>query len=375
MPPSSFAPSPNMPLLESLILGIGTSVATGVLKKLCNEDMVLTSVSTTFVDVLKKKIDNVLDRNSLEREFAKLRDRSAQTFYNLIKKTTTLDEKEIEFIANGAAAVIDQTPISAELVARKDLDPDSLANFFLSRSGAQGGNPSLAAHPNPVYRDLFRRLLIAASQQIVDLSSRLPKFNETVYKEILQRENRLYEIVEKVLSGIDLLVAAQQGEDGESEDYERNFRLECIRQHDQLQLFGVDLDQTNKRYRLNVAYVMLDVAGTPDDRSDESEFVRDSNPIRRPFRETLAVDRALAFAPRMLIRGSAGAGKTTLLQWLAVFTAGREHSGELKSVMILFRSCLSYAISRRNNFLGQMNSRESRRRTPVVSLKDGRIVS
>jgi hypothetical protein len=326
-----------MPLLETLVIGLSTAVTKGVLKMWLKDDPLVLVASTSTIDLLKKKLDNVLDRGAAERELAKIRDRSARSFQQMIEKDEPpLSEADIEFIANAAAAVINQTNLTTELLAQNDLDPDDLCNFFLERTGAEGGNPELANDTDSARQELFRRLLLTASQQIVDISSRLPLFTERVFREMLQRENRIYEVAARVLEGMDQLLAAQQGLDPEAEQYETNFRLACIRKHDHLQLFGVNLDESNQRYKLNVAYVTLEVEKTTIDDLDEESAPGSATGIEDgdsddDFREALPVDQALAKAPRLLVRGLAGAGKTTLIQWAAVYCAGREHKGDLEA--------------------------------------------
>jgi len=270
----------EMALLESLVTGISTAVAKGVLKMWLKDDPLAQAASTATTDLLKKKLDSVLDQRAAARELEKITDRSASSFLQVIEKDEAeLAEGDIELIANSAAAVINQTDLTAELVAQHDLDPDSLAKFFLERTGAEGGNPKLATDENPARQGLFRRLLLTASQQIVDISSRLPHFTERAFREMLQKENRIYDVAVRVLDGMDRLVAAQQGLDPEADEYEKNFRMACTRQHDHLHLFGVDLDQSNKRYKLSVAYVTLEVEKTTiDDLDEDAESGRSREP-------------------------------------------------------------------------------------------------
>ena len=75
-----------MPLLESLVTGIGAAVAKGVLKVWLKDDPLVLAASTTTTDLLKKKLTNVFDRRAAERELEKITDRSAKSFMQLIDK-------------------------------------------------------------------------------------------------------------------------------------------------------------------------------------------------------------------------------------------------------------------------------------------------
>ena len=250
-----------------------------VLRMWMKEDPLLPAAATPVADLLKQKLDNVvLDRNAAHRELSKITDRSARSFERMLdKEQSPLSENDIEFIANSAAAVLEQTDLTPELLAENDLDPETLAEFYLARPGSEGGNPELANSDDPAKQQLFRSFLLNAATQIVDISSRLPLFTERIFREILRRENRIYEAAERVFDGMDQLLAAQKGDNLEAEKYETAFRQANIRRHDHLQLFGVDLDQSNKRYKLNVAYVTLQIERTAfaDEEEDESAAVPD----------------------------------------------------------------------------------------------------
>jgi len=321
-----------MPLLETLVTGIGAAVAKGVLKMWLKDDPIVLSASVTAADILKGKIEDIRKRNAAGRELAAIGDRSAASFEQLIEKEQTpLDEADVETIANSAAEVINNTELTADLLTQNNLDPSDLAEFFLTRTGAQGGNPGLAEHDETAQRDLYKQLLLHASQQIVDISSGLPRFSERVISEILKRENRIYDVALRVLDGMDKLLAAQAGDDPDAERFETNYRQACIRRLDQLELFGVDLDESNKRYKLSVAYVTLEIEKTRIDDADDNDSDDDDEPDDGEFRDPVPVDEALAKATRLLVRGPAGSGKTTLIQWAAVFCAARDHEGELET--------------------------------------------
>ena len=313
-----------MPLIEVLVTGIGTAVARAVLKMWLKDTAIGEAAATSIVDILKSKLDDVIKRGAAQREFEKIRDRSAISFQQLlVKDDSQLDETDVEFIANAAAELIVNTDFTPELLARNNLDPDELTEFFLSRSGAQGGNPYLADSANPARSELYRRLLLHACQQIVDISSQLPHFSERVFAELLQRENRIFDVAQQVLDRVDLLVAAQKGDDPLGERFETTYRLALARRFDHLELFGVDLsDRSNKRYNLSVAYVTLEVEETTfNDAASEADI--------DGLREPIPADQALLQTDRLLVRGAAGSGKTTLLQWVAVYCAGRKHKDKL----------------------------------------------
>ncbi len=331
-----------MPILESLVVGLGSAVATGILKMWLKDDLILQSTSIGVVEILKAKTSNIMQRGAAEREFQKIRDRSAQSFQQLIdKEQTQLTESQIETIANAAAEVVSRTPLTPELLVQNNLNPEDLCQHFLSRPGSEGGNPGLASNP------LFQHFLLHASQQIVNISSQLPHFTERVFSELLQRDNRLFEIANLVLQGFDQLVAAQKGIDPDAERFETQYRMACVRKFDQLELFGVDLQESNRRYKLSVAYVTLEV-----ERTVISEIEDQEDAGEECLSEPLPVNEALSRAPRLLIRGLAGSGKTTLVQWITVFCAAKDHVAELSS----FNDLIPFVITLRDFDDGKLPS-------------------
>ena len=315
-----------MPLLESLITGIGAAVAKGVLKMWLKEDSLILDTTLSTTDIFKVKLTDILHQNAADREFEKIRDRSATSFEKFLEKEQSeLPEETIILIANAAAEVINNTKITAELVVDKNLDPGVLTHFFLTRSGADGGNPGMANNPDSVIKNLYERILLHASRQIVDVSSQFPRFNERIFSAILEGQDQIYKAAAQIMDGVDRIIADQKGIDFQAEQFETNYRLTCESRLDKLQLFGVDLQESNRRYNLSVAYVTLELENT----SNKSENGEPNTDEQNNFGESLPVDQVISKSNRLLVRGPASSGKTTLLQWVAVYCAGKNHEGDL----------------------------------------------
>jgi ABC-type molybdenum transport system ATPase subunit/photorepair protein PhrA len=106
------------------------------------------------------------------------------------------------------------------------------------------------------------------------------------------------------------------------------------RKLDELELFGVDFTSSvNRRHRLSVAYVTLDVqqktkASSKTPSSSGAASI-ESKKDQDEGEDLMSVDVALKQAKRLLIRGQAGSGKTTLLQWVAVKAASHGFDASL----------------------------------------------
>ncbi|MCB2261746.1 MAG: leucine-rich repeat domain-containing protein [Candidatus Thiosymbion ectosymbiont of Robbea hypermnestra] len=319
-----------MTLLETLITGVGAAVAKATLK-LWLKDPELAAGAGELSGFLIKKIPDLLRRNDTQTLFdQKIRDLAGDSIHKVLRQAAgDIPEERLGLIANAAGETLARTPIDARILVAHNLDDDALVEYFLSQTGAAGGNPALAGRDpdNRLFtaaeQEIYRRILSHASQLIVDMASRFPRFEERVTAELLQRIGNM---AQQVIEGINRVVLDQ------ADAFEADYRNACVRRYDQLELFGVDLHGTNKRYNLSIAYVTLMV-----ERSHSHAGSGQS-------RDSIPADRALAAHSRLFIRGPAGSGKTTLLQWFAVFAAARRLEGDLAP----FNECVPFLIKLRH---------------------------
>jgi len=316
-----------MSLLETLITSVGAAVAKATLKLWLKDREIAAAGAGELGGLLIKKIPGLLLRNDAETLFGqKIRDLAGDSIHKVLRREAgDIPEERQGLIANAAAETLARTPIDAEILVAHDLDDDALVEYFLSRTGAAGGNPALAGR-DPDKRlfaaakqRIYRRILSHAAQLMVDMASHFPRFDERVNAELLQRVGTM---AQQVIDGINRVVVDQ------ADAFEADYRNACVRRYDQLELFGVDLQETNKRYNLSAAYVTLmierAVSGSSSGRDDGARKDGQS-------RDSVPADRALAAHRRLFIRDPAGSGKTTLLQWFAVFAAARRLEGGLES--------------------------------------------
>lgn len=328
-----------MALIETLITGMGTAIAKGILKLWLKDEVIALETTTSLTDILSKKISNFREKRATERLFEEIADQVGESISQMLKKEASeISEKQLEIIANAASETINQTEINSELLVKQNLDPQLLANFFLERTGIEGGNPGFAFSENSEERSLYVRLLNHASQVIVDISSQFPQFTERVFGELLEGQDKLLSISKQVLNSINIIIASQEGKNLEVERFESDYRLATIRRLDRLQLFGVDLEESNQRYQLSVAYVSLNMEKTS--HGPEQEINANAIDDELSDSESLTVNDALASTKRLLVRGPAGSGKSTLLQWIAVSASGRTLNEKLEPL----NDCISFLI-------------------------------
>lgn len=320
-----------MLLIEALITGIGASVANSTLKLWMGDDDIAAAASNSIADILSKKVPDFLRRKKTERTFEHICDLSADSINKMLHKDAAgVDEERLKIIANAAGETLNNTSMDVELLIGQNLDKDRLVEYFLERTGVQGGNPALAGKDsdNNIFPEteqaIYRRILSHASQLIVDMSSSFPKFEVGVSSELLQRTESL---AEQVIDGFNRVVIEQ------GDAFEADYRHACVRRWDELELFGVDLSETSRRYNLSIAYVTLMIEHLSEVEEDESDT-----------RDAMPADKALVKFERLFVRGPAGSGKTTLLQWFAVFAAARRLEGDLAEL----NDCVPFLIKLRN---------------------------
>jgi len=326
-----------MGLLETPITGVGAAVAKTTLKLWLKDDEIAAAGAGELGGLLVKKIPDLLRRNDTETLFGqKIRDLAGDSIHKVLRREAgDIPEEHLGLIANAAAETLARTPIDAETLVKNNLDDDALVEYFLSRTGAAGGNPALAGRDpdNRLFAEaeqqIYRRILSHASQLIVDMASHFPRFEERVNAELLRRVGTM---AQQVIDGMNRVVVDQ------ADTFEADYRNACVRRYDQLELFGVDLRETNKRYNLSIAYITLTVEH-PHFRSGSG-----SGPDSEHLRDSVPADQALAAHRRLFIRGPAGSGKTTLLQWFAIFAAARRLEGGLEP----FNGCVPFLIKLRH---------------------------
>jgi hypothetical protein len=334
-----------MPLLETLITGIGSAIAGTTLKLWLKDAPLAESVGSTVSDILIKKIPDLLKRNAVQRTFDSIRDEAAASVLKLLEKEACdVDSRRLGIVANAASATLEATTIDAKILVSYNLCADELVEYFKGRTGQEGGNPALAGKESgfqkftTVEQDVYSRILSHASQLIVDMASSFPHFEERLNAEILQRlESMAYQVIE----GMNRVVSEQ------SDAFEADYRNSCVRKFDQLELFGIDLHESNQRYNLSIAYVTLMVeklgnSGSTLTENDDAE------------RDGLSAENALAAHNRLFVRGTAGSGKTTLLQWFAVFAAARR----LPEGLAAFNDYVPFLIKLRNFSNGDLPTPE-----------------
>ena len=267
-------------------------------------------VGLSLVDLAQKRITDYADQREAQRQFERLGERIVTRLVPMFEQETRNAEVSVEAVAAELAMTLGGR-ISAEFFLTRDLDPVRLTAELRNTRPVHQGPFSSAEIA------LYDRALDESVRYVVQVASRLPKFEEAYAALSLQRLGRMSEDLEKVLEStqrietkVSVLAHRAAAEDERFTRYEADYRQAVMRNLDFLELFGADISPEARRHGLSVAYISLNLNKSTGNR-DQAE----SLPVES------VLDTLTPQGGRLLVRGEAGSGKSTLFRWTAIQAA------------------------------------------------------
>jgi predicted NACHT family NTPase len=317
-------------LFSLLAMNVGVAAWKLLLKRWLGDDG--GAVAGGVVEALKSKFDDAYEQKEAERQFERIGDKIAKRMVPLFQEASRRGELNLESISYQIGLTLEGN-ISAEFFVARDLDPAKLT------AALRQTRPLPEATFSEAETSFYERALDEAVRYVVGLASRLPKFDEEVAAQTLQRLSRLEDDLEEVLdtvqrvertvgstqdrsihisgsstdsinvSGNNNIIIQQDAiSQHQAERYEADYRHRLQQNLDKVELFGADIPEEAQRNLLSDAFVSLNVTAEGKDGGGllSCEAVFDSlNPLNG----------------RLIIRGAAGSGKTTLMRWAAIMSA------------------------------------------------------
>jgi len=308
-------------MIEAIAIGLGISIAKGALKLWFEDDPVMRGAATGLIDVLREQTDDLRAQRTGSRQFEQIADRVAESLQEVIEADAAqMPEQRIAIVIQAAQAAVDGTKYPVEVLAKKDLDPSLVAELYLDTLPRVTAGEEFSVEE----LQLCERIIRDSAQYVVDIAGRMPSFTEKTLAEVLRRETWLIGRVDELIGDFRRV---RKGGVAAEVKFEGDYRLAVIRRLDELELFGVDVSETSRRYKLSVAYITLLVERGPSNETGAADVgaVEDGE-----LSETVPVDVALASSDHLFVKGAAGCGKSTLLKWVAVMAASRSLEGELE---------------------------------------------
>jgi hypothetical protein len=365
--------------LEVALISLGTNITKAVIKTLMPGQDVADAPAGTVITLFKADNDGIVAERKATRAIDEMGERIAESLASTFEaKGKTLIEGSREAVA---VAVSD-------CIAAAHFSPDVLADIDLSPSRVLHRLQVLGSERSQQFNDAENNLLIAvlqeASQQIVDIASKLSLFTERTFVEILRRQSQMKTAVDEVVAKIEAIRTptssiAVDGSiinsvviNGDNNlvngvidqrkiyaQFEEDYRRAVARNLDILEIFGANVSNANRRYRLSVAYIALEIdkcnVGNKLKEPLGDEEIAPAT-ISKPRYGIMPVEQCLATSKRLLIRGVAGSGKTTLLQWIAVKAANKAFLGTLVDwndtipFFIRLRACINGPLTAPKDF-------------------------
>jgi len=314
-----------MSLSTILITAVGSGIAKGILNIWLEEHTFAKEIGKNFASIIASKTNDVLAQRMGNRQFERISEKVAENLLPIFNASSISEERKIE-IAQLTGTAIDTLKISSDLLVARNLDPKQIEVLLLNEAHFPNEENPLINFTEED-KELYKRVISESAQYIVDIASNLPNFNERTFAEVLKREDAILAKAEAILEEVKKMRENTESSDDKAREFEINYRRAVVRKLDELELFGVDLSSTSKRYRLSVAYVTLSVEYSGNSNGNEpqkepfpSDEPNDEDKIETT--ELLSIDEAICKSNRLLLRGAAGSGKTTLMKWVAVMSAG-----------------------------------------------------
>ena len=301
-----------MSLLETLIFGIGTGITKGAIKIWFKDNEIPQAIGESIVGLIESRISDKLTQRKVNRELEEVSEKvAAQLVPILESESANHSQDKLMQIASTAGKALDETPLSPELIVHHDLNPISIGNHFISQY-----SEAREVLNDPEF-ELYKKLILEASQYIVDIGSSLPSFNEKAFAEILSKNSLILDKADQIIKAVNQLKEDNLDQNNDTGQFEISYRRAMVRKFDRIDLFGVDLDYIYKQYRLSLAYVSL--YANIEHKDDDS-------------REIVEIEDLITLSKNIAVKGLAGSGKTTLLKWLVVQASSKNFDGKLKEL-------------------------------------------
>ncbi|MCH8805288.1 MAG: hypothetical protein IH986_04295, partial [Planctomycetes bacterium] len=171
-----------MTLAGEAAVALGGAIAKGILKLWLKDHAVGAMVGADLVDILKSKTKDRLAREKGVVHFRAIGLKVAESLLPVFEdEGAGIDEGGLTAVALAVVGTLEKTPITSEILAARNLDPQRLADHLRKDRG------KFTVGFGEVESALYDRIISESSQQIVDVASDLPAFQERNFAEVLNR--------------------------------------------------------------------------------------------------------------------------------------------------------------------------------------------
>ena len=280
-----------------------------------------------LAELIRVSFPDRFAQRKLERQLADIADSVERRLSALIAiEYRGLADNDRASVFAEVCAVMERADLSDAALMAADVDPVRLARQV------RAGMSPLEAQLGEGCARLYDVALDECCDCLVRIIRQLPQFVPRAAVEMLSRLSGLGEQVAVVLERLPARTLDAPSGTQDDLEFERRYLEHLGATLNEIELFGVRVDNYQPRTELSVAYVSLQVT------AEESALwptapLKFASMVRPQASEegvaNMRAETALGRFPRTLLRGQAGSGKSTLLRWIAVTAARGGFTGDL----------------------------------------------
>ncbi|MER7207719.1 NACHT domain-containing protein [Streptosporangium sp. NPDC000239] len=323
--------------LEAVVAAAGRAVAERALREGLAARAAKAERDADLSELIRAGFPDRFVRRSLERQLAAIADGVERRIAVLAEQEYGgLTENDRTAVLHEVVAALESADLSDRALMAADMDPVKLAKDL--RKGLGDPARQLGEAGARLYDVLLDECLDCLLRIVRQLPQYLPRAATEALSRLSAVEERIAALGQQVASGLARLPArsldAPTGTQDDAE-FERRYLEHLGTTLDEVELFGVRVENYRPRATLSVAYISLNVSLEDRSRERVPERMRFADLTDLPGAgggyeaATLRVESALGRSRRVLLRGDAGSGKSTLLRWLSVTAARNGFFGDL----------------------------------------------
>ncbi|GAA2115321.1 NACHT domain-containing protein [Actinomadura alba] len=314
--------------MADILLGLGAAVIKTAARLWLKDHEFAAETSGSVIDAITGRAAGVRERRRAQRLFEDLEEMVADRLLTVLEhEFTGLAENERNAAVLAVTDAFDRAPLTDQDLFAADLDA-----LFLERH-VRAGSPGATRDLGHQAAGLYDRVLAECCAYVLEVTVGLPAFGKGALVEILRRETEILTGIRDLLDRIPKVDAADP-----DTVFLATYRRQVATALDRLELFGVTVSPSVRRYPLSVAYISLDVRGEGLRQTMSAALgglgrIGEVHARLDASASTWRVHEVLGATSRLLLRGDAGSGKTTLLQWLAVRSARGDFGDQLSGLV------------------------------------------
>ena len=269
----------------------------GVIVKIASKDDNTGNVVDGLFQLADIAENEFFTKRNIDRASQDISDSIAKSCHQILSHHQITEERADVFYET-VIDMVNATDLSYEVIISKNASADAIYQRMLKFATKYEKQFDSDEY------DIFLRLTRHVAGVIVNTALESPRFVNYGINHIASAIEELQQRTEGVLKRLEEIDQAVSRKTADFQRYERYYRNNVAEKYGWIQLLGAkSLDREEKRYKLSIAYVALEL--------------RKGNATNG----NLEVEDLFSKSKFLWIDGDAGSGKSTLMQWIAINSA------------------------------------------------------